>query len=103
MPFQALGGIIPEIVISCTSFPSDLSRIKQPWSQKRQNEWIPDKTSDIMLFFIVGMELDEVKMTFKHMCKQEVKKWGNLDLNQGPAGYEGGRLSYYPITSSRYG
>lgn len=41
-----------------------------------------------MLFFVMGMELDEVKMLVKHICKQEVKKWGNLDLNQGPAGYE---------------
>ncbi len=26
----------------------------------------------------------------------------NLDLNQGPAGYEGDRLSYYPIPFNRY-
>jgi hypothetical protein len=28
--------------------------------------------------------------------------WGNLDLNQGPTGYEGGRLPQYPIPSSHY-
>jgi hypothetical protein len=30
------------------------------------------------------------------------KKYGNLDLNQGPAGYEGGRLSYYPLSSNHF-
>jgi len=29
-----------------------------------------------MLFFVVEIELDEEKMQLKHMCKQEVKKWG---------------------------
>ena len=53
-----------------------------------QKEWIPDKNSDIMLFFVMGMESGEVEMQFKHTCKQEVKKWSNLDLNQGPAGHE---------------
>jgi hypothetical protein len=41
-----------------------------------------------MLFFVVEMELGKEKMSFKHMCKQEMKKWGKLDLNQRPAGYE---------------
>ena len=30
------------------------------------------------------------------------KGWGKLDLNQRPAGYEGGRLPYYPLPSNRY-
>jgi site-specific DNA recombinase len=30
------------------------------------------------------------------------KGWGNLDLNQGPAGYEGGGPPYNPILSNRY-
>jgi hypothetical protein len=55
-----------------------------------------------MLFFVVGTELDKRKMLSKHMCKQEVKKWGNLDLNQGPAGYEGGGLPHHSIPSNRY-
>ena len=46
-----------------------------------------------MLFFVVGMELGEGEMWFKHVRKQEVKKWGNLDLNQGPAGYESAALT----------
>jgi hypothetical protein len=53
-----------------------------------RNRWIPDKSSDIMLFFVMGTESGEGKMRFKHMCKQEIKKLGNLDLNQGPTGYE---------------
>jgi hypothetical protein len=46
-----------------------------------------------MLFFVVGTELDEGKMLFKHMCKQEVKKWGNQDLNLGPTDYESAALT----------
>lgn len=42
------------------------------------------------------------KITPNLLMKNRLEKWGNLDLNQGPAGYEGGRLSYYPITSSHY-
>lgn len=39
---------------------------------------------------------------FTQQLELEKKKWGNLDLNQGLAGYEGGRLSYYPLPSNRY-
>ena len=28
--------------------------------------------------------------------------WGNLDLNQGPTGYEGGGPPYHPTHTSRY-
>jgi hypothetical protein len=31
-----------------------------------------------------------------------VKVWGNRDLNQGPADYEGGRIPSYPTPSSRF-
>jgi site-specific DNA recombinase len=34
--------------------------------------------------------------------KKSPKGWGNLDLNQRPAGYEGGSPSYHPIPSNRY-
>ncbi len=34
--------------------------------------------------------------------KKHPKEWGNLDLNQGPTGYEGGRTPTYPISISRY-
>lgn len=30
------------------------------------------------------------------------KEWGNLDLNQGPTGYEGGGPPYHPTHTSRY-
>ena len=39
----------------------------------------------------------------KRLILSELKKWGNLDLNQGPAGYEGGGPPYNPIPSNRYG
>lgn len=32
----------------------------------------------------------------------DLKEWGNLDLNQGPTGYEGGRTPTYPISSNRF-
>ncbi len=34
--------------------------------------------------------------------KQCPREWGNLDLNQGPTGYEGGGPPYNPIPSNRY-
>ncbi|WP_213158359.1 hypothetical protein [Parachlamydia sp. AcF125] len=34
------------------------------------------------------------------LIPSELKKWGNLDLNQGPAGYEGGGLRLYPVPSN---
>jgi hypothetical protein len=30
------------------------------------------------------------------------KEWDNLDLNQGPTGYEGGGTPTYPATFSRF-
>lgn len=33
---------------------------------------------------------------------KRVKKWGNLDLNQGPTGYEGGGLPHLRILTNRY-
>ena len=38
----------------------------------------------------------------KLLISRELKKRGNLDLNQGPAGYEGGGPQYNPIPSNRY-
>jgi hypothetical protein len=38
----------------------------------------------------------------KLLISNELKKWGNLDLNQGPEGYEGGGLPQNPILSNRY-
>ena len=32
----------------------------------------------------------------------KIERWGNLDLNQGPTGYEGGGPPYNPIPSNRY-
>ncbi len=31
-----------------------------------------------------------------------VKEWGNLDLNQGPAGYEGGGNPHHSTPPNRY-
>lgn len=38
----------------------------------------------------------------KLLISNELKKWGNLDLNLRPADYEGGGPPYNPITFNRY-
>jgi len=35
-------------------------------------------------------------------CQQEEKDGGNLDLNQGPTGYEGADLLHQPLRTTRF-
>jgi hypothetical protein len=56
------------------------------------------------IFFIENYEFTLLLYLRKtsEIVKPKRKKWGNLDLNQGPAGYEGGGPPYNPVPSNRY-
>ena len=69
-----------------------------------------DEKRQLLNFVFQNLKLDGKKLSIDNCepfttlvdYKKCPKGWGNLDLNQGPADYEGGRLPYYPLPSNRY-